>query len=43
MYVPGLGAVVRCRSCDAVLMAFVRIRGVICVDLEGLAELRPDG
>jgi hypothetical protein len=31
--------VVRCRSCDAMLMTFVRIRGVVCVDLEGLASL----
>jgi hypothetical protein len=43
VYMPGLGAVVRCRSCDIVLMTFVRIRGVTCVDLEGLAELRPGG
>ena len=39
VYMPGPGTVVRCRSCDAVLMAFVRIRGVTCVDLEGLASL----
>jgi hypothetical protein len=39
VYMPGLGAVVRCRSCPAVLMTFVRIRGVTCVDLEGLASL----
>jgi hypothetical protein len=39
VYMPGLGAVVRCRSCDIVLMTFVRIRGVTCVDLEGLASL----
>jgi hypothetical protein len=39
VYMPGLGVVVRCRSCTAVLMTFVRIRGVTCVDLEGLASL----
>jgi hypothetical protein len=39
VYMPGLGVVVRCRSCDAMLMTFVRIRGVVCVDLEGLASL----
>ena len=39
VYMPGLGTVVRCRSCEAVLMTFVRIRGVVCVDLEGLASL----
>jgi hypothetical protein len=39
VYEHGLGTVVRCRACEAVLMAFVRRRGVICVDLEGLASL----
>jgi hypothetical protein len=33
------GTVVRCRSCDSVLMAFVTARGRICVDLSGLASL----
>ena len=39
VYRPGLGTVARCRSCDAVLMVFVRIREVTCVDLMGLASL----
>jgi Family of unknown function (DUF6510) len=39
VYMHGLGTVVRCRTCDAVLMTFVQIRGVHCVDLEGLASL----
>ena len=39
VYVHGLGTVVRCRTCDAVLMTFVRIRGIHCVDLQGLASL----
>ena len=39
VYMPGLGIVVRCRNCDAVLMTFVQIRGIHCVDLEGLASL----
>jgi hypothetical protein len=39
VYRPGLGTVVRCRSCDTVLMAFVQIHGVFCVDLQGLASL----
>ena len=39
VYMPELGTVVRCRSCDAMLMTFVQIRGVVCVDLEGLASL----
>jgi hypothetical protein len=33
------GTVVRCRVCEAVLMVFVEVRGVICVDLQGLASL----
>ena len=39
VYMPGLGIVVRCRSCDAMLMTFVRVRDVTCVDLMGLASL----
>jgi hypothetical protein len=39
VYQPGLGTVVRCRVCDNVLMVFVEVRGVTCVDLSGLAEL----
>ena len=39
VYMPGPGIVVRCRNCTAVLMVFVRIREITCVDLEGLASL----
>ena len=39
VYEHGPGTVVRCRACEAVLMAFVRIREVVCVDLMGLASL----
>jgi hypothetical protein len=39
VWMHGPGTVVRCRDCAAVLMTFVRIRGVTCVDLEGLASL----
>jgi hypothetical protein len=39
VYRPGLGTVVRCRSCQNVLMAFVKVRGITCVDLGGLASL----
>jgi Family of unknown function (DUF6510) len=39
VYQPGLGTVVRCRVCDNVLMVFVEVRGVTCVDLRGLAQL----
>lgn len=39
VYQHGLGTMVRCRRCQAGLMTFVQIRGVTCVDLEGLASL----
>ena len=39
VYMPGLGIVVRCRSCDSVLMVFTGVRQVTCVDLMGLASL----
>lgn len=39
VYRPDLGIVVRCRSCDNMLMVFVKIRGVTCVDLMGLSSL----
>ena len=41
VYLRGPGTVVRCRGCGSVLMVFVRVRGVICVDTEGLASLTP--
>ena len=39
VYEARLGTVVRCRVCDNVLMVFVEVRGVTCVDLWGLAQL----
>jgi hypothetical protein len=39
VYLLKLGTVVRCRVCDNVLMVFVEVRGVTCVDLHGLAQL----
>jgi hypothetical protein len=39
VYRPGLGTVVRCRSCQSVLMVFVEVREITCVDLSGLASL----
>ena len=39
VYHPKLGTVVRCRVCDNVLMVFVEVRGITCVDLRGLAQL----
>jgi hypothetical protein len=39
VYAHAPGTVVRCRSCDSVLMVFVRLHNRICVDLLGLAAL----
>jgi hypothetical protein len=39
VYQPGLGTVVRCRNCFGVLMVFVQVRGITCVDLEGVASM----
>jgi len=39
IYLRAPGTVVRCRSCESVLMVFVEVRGVRCVDLRGLAAL----
>jgi Family of unknown function (DUF6510) len=39
VYRPGLGTVVRCRTCDNVLMVFVHAHGLACVDMRGLASL----
>ena len=39
VYRPKLGTVVRCRSCDNVLMVFTEVRRITCVDLRGLAQL----
>ena len=39
VYRPALGTVVRCRSCDSVLMVFVKVHDMTCVDLLGLAAL----
>ena len=39
VYMPGIGTVVRCRSCESVLMVFTAVREVTCVDLMGLASL----
>jgi Family of unknown function (DUF6510) len=36
VYTRAPGTVVRCPSCDAVVMVLVEIRGVTCVDLRGL-------
>jgi hypothetical protein len=37
VYVQAPGTVVRCRTCDSVLMVFVTAHDRTCVDLQGLA------
>ena len=39
VYLDAPGTVVRCRGCGAVLMVFVEVRGVTCVDCTGLGDL----
>jgi uncharacterized protein DUF6510 len=39
VYLEAPGTVVRCRSCDNVLMVMVDVRGTTCVDLRGLSAL----
>jgi hypothetical protein len=39
VYVQAPGTVVRCRTCASVLMVFVEVRGINCVDLSGVAAL----
>ena len=39
VYLTEIGTVVRCHSCQSVLMVFVSVRSITCVDLMGLASL----
>jgi Family of unknown function (DUF6510) len=39
VYLEAPGTVVRCRSCESVVMVLVDVRGISCVDLSGLASL----
>jgi DNA-directed RNA polymerase subunit RPC12/RpoP len=41
VYLRAPGEVVRCRQCGSVVMVFVEVRGVTCVDLHALAALDP--
>jgi len=40
VYLRGPGLVMRCRSCDAVLVFIVERDGRYCMDIRGVAELR---
>jgi Family of unknown function (DUF6510) len=39
VYLQAPGTVVRCRSCEGIVMVLVDVRGIACVDLRGLAWL----
>ena len=39
VYARGPGAVARCPACTSVLMVFVTVREITCVDLRGLVAL----
>jgi hypothetical protein len=39
VYLGGPGIVTRCRTCRAIVMVLAEVRGVMCVDLTGLATL----
>jgi hypothetical protein len=39
VYLRAPGTVVRCRSCNGLLMVLVDVHGIVCVDLQGLASL----
>jgi hypothetical protein len=41
VYLCAPGTVVRCRSCQSILMVLAPIREITCVDLAGLADLTP--
>ena len=43
VYLRAPGTVARCRSCGNLLMAFVTVRGITCVDLGGYAAFEPAG
>lgn len=41
VYLKAPGAVVRCRTCTAILLVVIRRGEMNCVDLQGLAALEP--
>jgi hypothetical protein len=43
VYLQAPGTVVRCRSCESIVMVVVEVRGTKCVDLRGLAALEHTG
>jgi hypothetical protein len=43
VYLHAPGVVVRCRSCDSVMMVLIEAHAVLCVDLQGLGALEHGG
>jgi hypothetical protein len=41
VYLEAPGTVARCRSCEGVVMVLVDVRGIMCVDLQGVESLEP--
>lgn len=41
VYMRAPGTVARCRTCSNTLMVFTERRGLVCVDLRGLAAIDP--
>jgi hypothetical protein len=41
VYLRAPGTVVRCRTCESIVMVLVEVRGIACVDMRGLARLDP--
>ena len=39
VYLGGPGVIARCRVCHNIVMVFVEVREVMCVDLAGLSDL----
>jgi Family of unknown function (DUF6510) len=39
IYLPAPGTVVRCRTCESIVMVLVDVRGISCVDMSGMASL----
>jgi hypothetical protein len=39
LYAGGPGTVIRCRSCDSVLIVVTQIRGMYCMDLMGISSM----
>jgi hypothetical protein len=40
VYRQGPGVVARCRACSNLMMVFVRMHGMTCTDVSGVADMR---